>query len=182
MKLSDKEISEKFKQFEKIDNIKIKLSEHFNSIYSDIQIDEKQVFHALFILLSDKYDLDWIGDLWDIDITYADAKDLLSKFDFRTIDNLIETDKEIIPKDFLIQFKVRIKSKGLIWIIHKNDNDPFPSNPHAHEIDNNIKLDLSNGKCYKKRQLMYTIKKQDLLIIRDKAAKTFEGELPELKI
>ena len=182
MKLSDKEISEKFKQFDKIDNLKNKLSKYFDSIYSDIQIDERKVFDALFIMLSDKYDLEWIGDLWYIDITYDEAKRILSKFDFNTINNLIETNEEIIPRDLLIQFKVRIKSKGLIWIIHKNDTDPFPSNPHAHEIENNIKLDLSNGKCYKKRQLMYSIKKRDLLIIRDKASKIFKGELPKLNI
>jgi len=91
MKLSDKEISEKFKQFDKIDNLKNKLSKYFDSIYSDIQIDERKVFDALFIMLSDKYDLEWIGDLWYIDITYDEAKRILSKFDFNTINNLIET-------------------------------------------------------------------------------------------
>jgi hypothetical protein len=182
MKLSDKEISDKFKQFDKIDNLKNKLSEHFNSIYSDIQIDRKQVFDALFIMLSDKYDLEWIGDLWDIDITYDEAKKVLSNFDFNTINNVIETNEEIIPRDLLIQYKVRIKSKGLIWIIHKNDMDPFPSSPHAHQLDNNIKLDLSNGKCYKKKQLMYTLKKRDLLIIREKANMIYKGELPKLKL
>ena len=182
MKLSDKEIKEKFNQFDKIDNIKSKLSKHFNSIYTDIQIDEKKVFDALFLLLADKYDLNWAGDLWDINITYDEAKDLLSKFDFSTIDDIITIDNKIIPRDLLIQFKVRIKSKGLIWIIHKYDNDSFPSNPHAHEIDNNIKLDLSTGKCYKKRQLMYKLNKRDLLTIREKASKIYKGELPELKI
>lgn len=78
-----------------------------------------------------------------------------------------------------MNYKVQIKRKG-IWLIHKYDTDPFPSNPHAHLIDSNIKLDLSNGNCYKKRELVYSIKKKDLLMIRDEAEKNFK--LPNLDL
>ena len=165
-----------------LDNVIIKLLDHFKNVYPNLQIERNHLFDSLFILYSDKYDLEWPGDLWDIEINYDDAKRLLTEFDFNVIMNTIEVQSEIIPKDLLIQFKVRIKSKGLIWIIHKNDKDPFPSKPHAHELDNNIKIDLSNGNCYKKKQLMYTLRKRDLLMIREKADKIYKGELPELKI
>jgi hypothetical protein len=39
--------------------------------------------------------------------------------------------------------EVTIKRDGCIWRIHKNDPDPFPSNPHAHNIESDLKLDLS---------------------------------------
>ena len=182
MKLSEKEIKEKFRLIKNLDNVIDKLLDHFNSVHPNIRIEERHIFDSLFILLSDKYNLEWPGDLWDIDVDFEEAKKLLTAFDFNEIINKIEVQSEIIPRDLLIQFKVKIKSKGLIWIIHKNDKDPFPSNPHAHELDNNIKLDLSDGKCYKKKQLIYTLKKRDLLIIREEANKKFKGELPELEI
>ena len=81
-----------------------------------------------------------------------------------------------------MQFKVRIKNKGIIWIIHRYDSDPFPSSPHAHQIGNNIKLDLSNGKCYQYRKLIHVIKKKDLLQIREAAMKVYKDGLPELAV
>lgn len=40
------------------------------------------------------------------------------------------------------------KSDGSIWRIHRNDADPFPSNPHAHNLETGLKLDLRNGLLY----------------------------------
>jgi hypothetical protein len=182
MKLSEKEIKNKSRLIKNLDNVLIKLLDHFKKIYPNIQIERKHIFDSLFLLYSDKYDLEWPGDIWDIEIDFDEAKRLLTDFDLSVITNSIEVQSEIFPKDLLIQFKVRIKSKGLIWIIHKNDKDPFPSNPHAHELDNNIKLDLSNGNCYKKNQLIYTLRKRDLQTFREKASKIYKGELPKLMI
>ena len=44
--------------------------------------------------------------------------------------------------------EVTIKREGCAWRIHKNDSDPFPSNPHAHNVETGLKLDLSNEKLY----------------------------------
>lgn len=165
----------------KLDEMLQSFTSHFASLYS-INIQREHIFNALFLLLEDKYKLDWLGDLNSIDIEYEEAANLLSDFDFNTILNTIETCEGIIPDNLLIRYKARFKHKGLIWVIHKNDADPFPSNPHAHQLENNIKLDLSNGKCYKKKELINTIKKKDLLSIRVNAMKVFNGELPLLSI
>ena len=181
MKKDENQINREFKQIENWFEIQESLAVHFNSLYS-WTIDREHIFEGLYLLLADKYELEWPGDLWDVQIEYEEALKLLSEFDFNIILNKIETDVEIFPKNFLIQYKVRIKSKGLLWIIHKNDVDSFPSNPHAHQLDNNIKLDLSNGKCYKRKEHMYTIKKKDLLKIREAAANRIENDLPSLMI
>ena len=81
-----------------------------------------------------------------------------------------------------MMIKVQIKSRGIIWVIHKYDADPFPSNSHAHQIDNNIKLDLSNGKCYRKREYLFSIGKKELKAIRMVANRTFKGKLPVLSL
>lgn len=167
-------------KIEKLDNILETLVTHFSLGNSAIQ--RGQIFEALFLLLSEEKKIERPSDFWDIDIEYEEAFNLLFDFDFATVFNKVQTSQEIIPEDLLIKFKVRIKSKGLIWAIHKNDADPFPSNPHAHQIDNNIKLDLSNGNCYRMRQHIATIKKKDLVAIRHAASKVFKGKLPNLAI
>ncbi len=156
------------------------LASHYTSIYSE-DINDKQIFEALFLILSAKYEFEWQGDLWDVEIELSDAIDLLSNFDFSILRNTVETEEGLIPKDFLIQYKVRIKVLGLIWVIHKTDADPFPSDPHAHQLDNNIKLDLSNGNCYKQREFIYKIKRKDLMKFRKATAKVFKGDIPVLK-
>ena len=34
------------------------------------------------------------------------------------------------------------------WVVHKNDPDPFPSDPHAHNYEADLKLHLGNGELY----------------------------------
>lgn len=181
MSKNQNQLESELLKINKLDDIIGTLVSHFSSIHSGT-IQRQQIFEALFILLPEKYEFERIGDLWDIEIEYNNALKLLSNFNFNTVLNKIETTEEIILEDFLMEFKVRIKSKGLIWVIHKYDADPFPSNPHAHQIDNNIKLDLSNGNCYRMKKYLTTIKKKDLLLLREDAAKVFKGELPPLAI
>ena len=166
----------------KLDKVIEDLVSHFASSYSGT-IQESHIFDALTLLLSDKHEFEWGGDLWGVDIEYEEALKLLSDFDFSNLlRGGIETEKDIIPKNLFMMYKARLKSKNLIWEIHKYDADPFPSNPHAHELDNNIKLDLSNGKCYKIRKHIHTINKKSLISIRDAASKVYKGELPLLAI
>jgi hypothetical protein len=59
-----------------------------------------------------------------------------------------------------------IKVNGEIWLIYKNDADPFPSNPHAHNSESGHKLHLGTGGLYLKRELVGKIAKRHLLAIR----------------
>ena len=179
MKKDENQVNKEIKRAAKLDEILESLTNHFKLLYPQ-KIERKIIFDALFILLTDKFNLETPGDLWRIEIEYDETLQLLSNFDFNELLNTIETEENIIPREFLMEFKVKVKSGGLIWIIHKYDPDPFPSNPHAHQLGNNIKLDLSNGKCYKGRKCIYTIKNKELLEIREFASRVFSGELPEL--
>jgi hypothetical protein len=178
---SENRIIEELDLINKLYDIQERLASHFTLLYSQ-QITQKDIFQALFLVLADKESLEWPGDLWDINLEYEQALTLLRDFDFNTLLNGVETPFGLIPRDFLMELKVRIKMKNQIWIIHKYDADPFPSNPHAHQIENNIKLDLSNGNCYKTRKYIYTVKKKDLLAIREEAKKVFKGNLPQLAV
>ena len=37
---------------------------------------------------------------------------------------------------------------GCIWRIRKNDEEPFPSNPHAHNLESGLRMDLSSGSLF----------------------------------
>jgi hypothetical protein len=51
----------------------------------------------------------------------------------------IALEESIIPPDVPRKLEeVRLKVRGEIWDIHKNDADPFPSNPHAHNIQTGV--------------------------------------------
>lgn len=68
----------------------------------------------------------------------------------------------------------------MIWRIHKNDTDPFPSIPHAHNIESGLKLHLGNGELYFGRRFTdKLISKKDLFTIR---AQVKNIELPQLTI
>jgi hypothetical protein len=168
-------------RIEKWYQIQESIAIHFSKLHSK-NIEKQDVFNALFLLLESKYDLEWPGDLWDVEMEFNEVLNLLQDYDFDFVLHEIETPKDIFPDDLLAQYKVKIKANGLIWFIHNYDPDPFPSSPHAHQIENNIKLDLSNGKCYKKREYVYSIARKDLVSFRKRASAIYKGKLPHLEI
>jgi hypothetical protein len=159
-------------EFYKIQN---DLSKRFSLVHNK-QITRENIFWALFIVLGDAEGLEFATDLWDLDLDSDRCYEALSKFDLLEVK--FESEEGIVPKRFLLQYKVRVKFKGQTWIIHSYDADPFPSNPHAHCLDQNIKLDLSTGSLYRKRRFIGKIKTKDLRQIRELAAKVYKGELP----
>ena|SRR5215203_5884547 len=181
MQKSEEQVDKELGAIEKWYDIQEELVCYLTNLHG-LEITREEVFNALFMRLSDKFDLEWQGDLWDLEIDFDEALQSIVDFDFRILNQNVVTDSSIFPDGLLLNYKVRIKSKGLIWVIHMYDKDPFPSNPHAHQLSNNIKLDLSNGKCYKVRRYIHTLNKKDLLLIRQEAEKVFKGQLPELTV
>ncbi|MDR6844099.1 hypothetical protein [Flavobacterium granuli] len=176
---SDKEVTKSLNKIENLDKILNDLSRYYSELKSET-ITREDIFDTLYLCLNIKFDWEHPLDFWDLDISYDEAKNTLINFDFKTIFHKVESEKDIIPQDLLMKTKAQIKSKGLIWLIHKYDADPFPSNPHAHELGSGLKLDLRNGKCYRKKKQVATIKKKDLIKIRIQASKDFD--LPKLEI
>ncbi len=67
--------------------------------------------------------------------------------------------------------EVRVKRDGEIWQINRNDADPYPSNPHAHNVESGLKLDLSTGALwFRATYTNRSIPRKDLLAIREQAA------------
>lgn len=82
----------------------------------------------------------------------------------------IHLDESVIPETVpRLLTEVTIKNRGEIWRIHKNDPDPFPSNPHAENYASGLKLDLSTGMLFRKRAQLGSISEKHLRLIRHKA-------------
>jgi hypothetical protein len=82
----------------------------------------------------------------------------------------VSLEESILPAGFpkLLTEGV-IKHKGEKWEIHKYDKDSFPSNPHAHNYDANVKLHLGTGELFNsKREAIGKLKSRELQAIRGK--------------
>jgi hypothetical protein len=70
-----------------------------------------------------------------------------------------------IPRRLVEQ---RVRRHGQVWQINQNDADPFPSNPHAHNVELGYKLDLGTGDLFLGRQSVgKKISQKDSIAIRE---------------
>jgi len=96
--------------------------------------------------------------------------ELLNDYPFSTHEVIFKfrLDEDIlneIPGISLLTEK-RMKVGGYIWEVHKNDLDPFPSNPHAHDLQSARKLHLVSGEIYISKNPVGRIKERHLKQIR----------------
>lgn len=153
------------------------LAEYFSEKY-DVKLQWQDVVEAIEIHTNL---LEHPVEIWNIEPNFENLKVILSNYNF--VSPKIELDIDVqLPRDVFHKVKARIKAKGNIYIIHKNDLDPFPSNPHAHIYGQCLKLDLSNGNLYRKKQLVEKIPKKEFLLIRSKITEVYKGELPDLSL
>lgn len=148
--------------------------------YTNLDIQESDLVKILMASYSDMFALKLSLEFYDKPITQAEIDYVIDNYDFNQIRNEITFDFKVPDEIEELETKVKIKSKGKVFIIHKNDADYFPSNPHAHWIDSNLKIDLSNGKCYHIRKHIYTLSKKEFIDLRAKAT-DLGVELPELE-
>jgi len=150
-----------------------------------INLEHPQIQHEdlLFILvstLSDKYQIKRPLEFYSQILKKKDIDQVLDNYNYKQIKNKFILNITLPDNILLPEEKVKIKSNGQIWYIHKNDQDPFPSQPHAHFADCNLKVDLSNGKCYQIKKHLKTLSKKDLILLR-KNAEEKGIKLPKLQ-
>jgi len=151
-------------------------------IIQGIQIDAGDVQLALMELFGIKDE----SELPEKNLSASQIIELLFDYDFRRSDPEIlaqvTLEKSIVPDGmvYLLTEKT-VRHGGEIWRIHKCDADPFPSNPHAHNVETGLKLDLATGGLYLKKQLVKTITMKELQDIRKKATELGVDSLPPLR-
>src|SRR5690242_16316279 len=102
MEKSEEQIDKELDIIEKLYELQEKLAVHFSN-KSSYTISRLKIFNALFLRLSDKYNLERQGDLWDLDLKYDEALELLSDFDFKIFESELTSKRNILPKDFLME-------------------------------------------------------------------------------
>lgn len=167
-------------ELEEFDRLLDRLENDLSRLHQKL-IPREQIYDALFLLYGDSLGLYHPAELWDIEISHDEALGSLSKFDFKLLLNPIETDLDL-NRDVLFQTKVKVKAGGFKIVIHKYDKDPFPSDPHGHIIEQNLKIDLSNGKCYRNRKEVSSIGKKKLIEVREEAQLRHKVALPPLTV
>ena len=174
-----------------IDNPEALLLKHLSAAVSaravlsqskGIEISGKDIQTALSEVLSIN-ELDSM-ELVKRQLTSSEMVDLLKAYNFRKLHPEIiqelELEHSILPSGFpKLLTEETIKRKGEIWRVHKNDADPFPSNPHAHNYAAGVALHLGTGELFRKRQSAGKIKCKDLMKIR-RLLSLEEKQLPTL--
>ncbi len=167
-------------EIEDFDNLLEELVTKLSKLRGRI-ISRELVFNSLVIMFGDEFEIDHPVELWGHPLSKCKAYEILKEFDFDGLEKPIEVDLEF-ERDQLFQTKVKIKAAGFQLVIHRYDKDPFPSDPHAHIIGQNLKIDLKNGDCYRSRKFLKRIKRKELLEIREKSKMSFKGILPALEV
>jgi hypothetical protein len=135
-------------------------------------------------------DLDQIADILARDIDAQAIQTLLGGYDFAKLrpEKLCEIvlEESIIPEGVPVYLtEAEIKLQGEIWVIHRNDADPFPSSPHAHNYQQRLKMHLGNGDLYthKQKQPCRRLRKSVFLEFRERVMqRTSSIVLPPLSI
>lgn len=79
----------------------------------------------------------------------------------------IPAEENIDNNGYEIRTKALVKVKGEVWKVHKNDPDPFPSSPHAHNYDTGEKLHLGTGDIYKGKSITRKLKEKQLKFLQE---------------
>ncbi|KAA8485590.1 hypothetical protein BDE36_0381 [Arcticibacter tournemirensis] len=88
-----------------------------------------------------------------------------------------ENDIDWLPETSDTLEKATLHKNGRIWVVHRSDADPFPSIPHAHNYQENYKLNLYTGELYRKTKLVGKMKKKELAELVEK----INSEFPDIK-
>ncbi len=121
--------------------------------------------------LADHFELDESVNIVFKDLNARQMFDILKGYNFSkpTYSKVISLKKSVLPLGLpRLLTEETIKSKGEQWRINMYDKDIFPSNPHAHNLDANVKLHLGTGELFQKRKLVGKLKQKDLMAIRIK--------------
>ncbi|MES2521400.1 MAG: hypothetical protein V4617_01790 [Gemmatimonadota bacterium] len=121
---------------------------------------------ALCDLLGLSNPIDLLTQSWNVDR----IRSLLCAMELETASTVVE--EILLLKPLLPAVEPRLLTEQTIdfdseqWRIHKNDADPFPSNPHAHCLGYPLKLHLGTGVLYKKRKVHSSVPWKDFLAFR----------------
>lgn len=89
---------------------------------------------------------------------------------------VIEFEESLIPEEVPVNLReATAKHAGEIWRVHLNDADPHPSNPHAHCVEQDLKLHLGSGDLFRRRKKVGRLTEKNFLAVRKKLGDKLPG-------
>jgi hypothetical protein len=140
---------------------------------TNLPLDHSHVESALVLELNLASSVDLLERHLDKDRICS----ILANFNFKRLFpkllDVVHFDESIIPNGLPRKLtEVTVRANGEQWRIHQNDDDPFPSNPHAHNLSSGLKLRLGTGELYDKtRNTKKKVSRQNLEVIRARLSK-----------
>jgi len=121
--------------------------------------------------LTEVMGLETSTELLDTHWTQKRILSALANYDFRRFFPIllaqVRFDNSIIPPGSIRSLvEETVRCNGEVWRIHRNDADPFPSNPHGHNLQSGCKLHLGTGELFLRRHFVGKISRKDLVAIR----------------
>jgi hypothetical protein len=106
-------------------------------------------------------------DIWDFEFTLEELQGYVARVGSFVPIAEVELDEPLIFKG-MFELKADVKMKGHRWRVYQNDADPFPSDPHAHNLDQHVKLHLGTGGLYRGRKLKDVLSRKHFLDLRER--------------
>ncbi len=138
------------------------------SLEKNIDITSEMIVRGYYLCTYESNNYEWVLDIYDIEIDEESVYNVIQNFEFGILLNEIVLENSLFPENVFINTKVQVKVRNRKWVVHKYDKDPFPSSPHAHLIDEGIKLDLFTGILYRGKTQIEKVKEKELSEIRKK--------------
>jgi hypothetical protein len=136
------------------------------SLEKNMEITSEMIVRGYYLCTYESNNYEWIPDVYDIETNEESVYNLIQNFEFGILLNETVLEDSLFPENLFMKKKVQVKVKNRKWIIHKYDKDPFPSSPHAHLIDEGLKLDLVTGILYRGKTQITKVREKELSEIR----------------
>lgn len=136
------------------------------SFEKNLNITNEMIVRSYYLCTYENNNYQWVLDVYNIEIDEESVYNLIQNFQFVIFLNEIVLENSLFPENLFMNTKVQVKVRNRKWVIHKYDKDPFPSRPHAHLIDEGIKLVLYTGILYGGKAQIEKVKEKELLEIR----------------
>lgn len=130
-------------------------------------ITKRDVLEVLLLTAPELQTIEYPGDMWGVEFTLEELEGYIARAGTFVPIAEVELDEPLLFKG-MFESKADVKMKGQRWRVYQNDADPFPSDPHAHNLDQHVKLHLGTGGLYRGRTLKDVLSRKIFLNLRDR--------------
>lgn len=142
------------------------LIDQFNQ-HAQRTITTRDVHEVMLLTAPELQMIEYPGDMWDVEFTIEELEGYVARAGTFVPIAELELDEPLVFEG-MFEWKADVKIKGQRWRVYQNDADPFPSDPHAHNYDQNVKLHLGTGQLYRGRKLKDVLSRKIFLDLRDR--------------